>query len=110
MWTDVSFEGLTAKQKKNLRKKLQRKRKLLEKSRISQANESMDDESEKNDGDNTNNDDESAPNLDDINLDDVVIKKPNGEAESKKTDDKKKATTDSLDRGQTNGQLDNLLG
>lgn len=89
VWTEVNMEGLSREQKKKLRKKLQRKRKKLNHSRASQADSQA--SSVFGDDDAV---EEVAPDLDDLNLDDVAVKAP---ADQKK-DNKKKATTDSLDR------------
>jgi len=105
---------MTAKQKKNLRKKLYRKRKKLESQNNSKldmsSNQSMESEERKSstcDADDEDEEEETAtePNLE-INMDDVAIGGPKVAAnsskpettEAKKKTAKKKAVTESLER------------
>ena len=112
--SEIDTEGMTAKQKKNLRKKLYRKRKKLESQNNSKldmsSNQSMESEERKSstcDADDEDEEEETAtePNLE-INMDDVAIGGPKVAAksskpettEAKKKTAKKKAVTESLER------------
>ena len=113
--SEYDTEGMTAKQKKNLRKKLYRKRKKMEQStnnsKLDLTNQSIDedDKSGKTEGE-----DAEEPDLDNINIEDVAI----GGGLDKPTDkfeevsdkgDKKKATTGSIDRDENIERLNELL-
>ena len=119
LYADVSFEGMTAKQKKRLKKKLLKKRKKLERSQnTSNLNISRSTDGglgEDDDDDEKDKDVENDQEADlDINIDDVAIGggKPTAAAKNGQSKDKKKATTDSLNRGEDTdkGQFDDLLG
>jgi hypothetical protein len=81
VYGDVSFEGLTAKQKKNLKKKLLKKRKKLERSQntsnlnISRSTDNNDDDDEDEEREKDSDNDPGALDLD-IKIDDVTIADP----------------------------------
>ena len=90
-YQDVSFEGLTAKQRKNLKKKLNRKRKKMEASQnasqaaISQSETSKSSMIDTEKGEDEDNGEE--PELKEIEIEDIAVgtnPKANNEIEGKK--------------------------
>ena len=94
---------MTAKQKKNLRKKLYRKRKKLEQSQNNSKLDLSEQSIGNEDGGNDSGKDEE-PDLD-INIDDVAI----GDPAKPKADAKKKAVTGSIERAEPTDVLNGLL-
>ena len=117
--SEIDTTGMTAKQKKNLRKKLYRKRKKLEQSqnnsKLDLTSESIDTAEQKS-ADNDDNADgdleNDEPNLD-INIDDVAIGDPAKKSQAATKNEEpeiKKAKADSEDRGSSSEQkLNGLL-
>lgn len=115
--SEIDTTGMTAKQKKNLRKKLYRKRKKLEQSqnnsKLDLTNESFDTTEQKSgctDGGNEDQQDDDEPDLD-INIDDVAIVDT---GKKKDAGSKKKAQANSVERvdpelveAKLNGLLEN---
>ena len=107
--SEFDTEGMTAKQKKNLRKKLYRKRKKLEQSqnnsKLDLTDRSIDEDTEGGKSSGKEEDEDCEPDLD-INIDDVNIggEKPKApDAAGAATagvakDSKKKAVTESIER------------